>query len=195
MARTANAENVKRDVEGPDYKGAIDLIRGPIRTNQSDSSSLGQENSTLYKRIDKQMGVNRGAAKAFAAIDGMAPEKRDDHLRSLLGLLKHAGYGEFSDLVDRAQSVQPSKPNPDGDPDFDEVDGPPADDSDLREAGGSEPAPGEADGTAAVKATARAGKTKPLSGPEALRKVRESTIGQAPPKLTVVKPAVPDATD
>jgi hypothetical protein len=108
MAKTANSANVKRDIEGPDYKGAIDLVRGRIRSNQSESRSLAQDNSTLYKRIDKEHGVHTGAAKDFAKIDGMAPEKRTDYLRSLLGMLGFAGYDNFDDLVDRAQKPAPT---------------------------------------------------------------------------------------
>lgn len=109
MAKQANDENVRRDEDGPDYDAAIGLIRGQIRTNQSDVQSLAQDNSTLYKRIDKQHGVHRGAAKQFAAIDQMAPDKRTDFLRSLLGLLGHAGYDKFNDLVDQAQRPTPAK--------------------------------------------------------------------------------------
>lgn len=153
MAKTANSENVKRDVEGPDYPGAIQLIRGPIAANRSETSSLGQENSTLFKRIDKQCGVHRGAAVSFAGIDKMPEDKRTDYLRSLLGLLKHAGYGNFNDLVDRAQVVTPpAKKDAPAKKDLPE---PAPGDADLREAGGPE-AEGEADGTAGMKALAAA---------------------------------------
>lgn len=152
MARTANSENVRRDVEGPDYQRAVDLIRGPIRTNQSDASSIGQENSTLFKRIEKSMGVHRGAATDFAKIDKMAPEKRDDYLRSLKGMLKVAKFGDFDDLVDRAEKAPDKKPDGEA---FDykaaakkkpakpakgaeKVATPPEDGSDLAEAGGAD---------------------------------------------------------
>lgn len=103
MAKTANDESVKRDEDGPAFDEVIGLIRGAVRNNQAEVSSIAQDSSTIYKRIEKQLGVHRGAAKQFAAIDGMAPEKREDFLRSLLGLLTHAGYANFNDLVDRAQ--------------------------------------------------------------------------------------------
>ena len=109
MARSATSENIARDEGGPDFQGAINLIRGKIRTNQSDSRSLAQDNSTLFKRIDKQMGVHPAAAKDFGKIDGMAPEKRTDYLRSLLGLLSFAEYDNFDDLVDRAQKPSGKK--------------------------------------------------------------------------------------
>ena len=104
MAKAASDQNVRRDEDGPDYDGAILLIRGQIRSNQSESQSLAQDNSTLYKRVDKQHGVHRGAAKDFAKIDQMAEEKRTDYVRSLLGLLNHAHYDNFNDLVDQAQA-------------------------------------------------------------------------------------------
>lgn len=103
MAKKADSENVAREIEGPDYASAIELVRGPIRTNQSNASTMGQNNATLFKRIDKECGVHPGAAKDFAKVDKMAPEKRDDYLRSLLGLFGHAGYDKFDDLVDRMQ--------------------------------------------------------------------------------------------
>lgn len=109
MARPANSENIKRDEAGPDFQQSIGLIRGKIRANESDISSSAQDNSTLYKRIEK-MGVHRGAAKDFAKIDKMGSEKRTDYLRSLLGLLGFAGYNDFNDLVDRAQ--RPGKARP-----------------------------------------------------------------------------------
>jgi hypothetical protein len=110
MAKQANDTNVRRDEDGPDYDGAINLIRGQIRTNQSDINGLAQDQGTLFGRIDKQMGVNSKAAKAFAAIDIMAEEKRTDYLRSLLGLLGRAGYDKFNDLVDHMHRADGSAP-------------------------------------------------------------------------------------
>ncbi len=109
MAKAANNANVEREMEGPDYPGAIELIRGPISRNKSEASSLGQDNSTIYKRIDKQHGVHGGAAKDFAKIDGMQADKRVDYLRSLLGLLKHAKYDKFNDLVDQMTGAPTAK--------------------------------------------------------------------------------------
>lgn len=103
MAKTANSENIKRDEEGPDFSAAIDLVRGRLRTNDSNQRSLAQDNSTLYKRIEKDHGVNSASAKDFARFDKMAPEKRTGHLRHLLGMLSRAGYDNFDDLVDRAE--------------------------------------------------------------------------------------------
>lgn len=106
MARTANSQTIEREEQGPDFEGAISLIRGRIRTNQSEIRSIAQDQSTLFKRVDKEKGVHAGAAKDFAKIDAMAAEKRTDYLRSLLGLLNYAGYDNFDDLVDRAQKPQ-----------------------------------------------------------------------------------------
>lgn len=120
MAKAANSKNVERDESGPNYNATIKLIRGQLRSNDSDQRSLAQDNAEAYKRIEKDHGVHRGAAKQFAAIDKMAVEKRTDFLRSLLGLLGHAGYDNFDDLVDRAQrpagkdsgSAAPKTPKP-----------------------------------------------------------------------------------
>lgn len=103
MAKTASSENIQRDEDGPDYDKTILAVRGQLRANDADQKKLAQENSTVYKRIEKEYGVHSGAAKQFAAIDKMAAEKRSDFLRSLLGLLNRAGYNDFDDLVDRAQ--------------------------------------------------------------------------------------------
>lgn len=113
MAKAANNENVGREIEGPDFKGAIELIRGPVAKNKSDASSLGQDNSTIFKRIDKQYGVHRGAANTFASIDRMQKDKRVDYLRSLLGLLSNAGYDGFNDLVDRMGAAPTAQAKPD----------------------------------------------------------------------------------
>lgn len=155
MAKAANGENVARDVKGPDYVEAIKLIRGPIARNKSDSSALGQDNSTLYKRIDKNFGVHPGAAKMFAGIDAMQDDKRNDCLRSLFGLIQNAGFGKFDDLVDRAEgkTSAPAKAEKAALPDH------PADSSDLVVAGGDTPAEGEADGSASERAHEAVGRT------------------------------------
>lgn len=155
MAKAANGENVARDVKGPDYVEAIKLIRGPIARNKSDSSALGQDNSTLYKRIDKNFGVHPGAAKIFAGIDGMQEDKRTDCLRSLFGLIKNAGFGKFNDLVDMAEGKTTTAPKAEKQalPEH------PADDSDLVKAGGDQPAPGEADGGASERAHEAVGRS------------------------------------
>lgn len=103
MARSANSKNIQRDQDGPDFQSVIGLVRGKLRSNDSDQRSLAQDNATLFTRIEKEHGVHKGAAKTFAAIDKMAGEKRADYLRSLIGLLNFAGYDNFDDLVDRAQ--------------------------------------------------------------------------------------------
>jgi hypothetical protein len=103
MARSANSENIRRDEDGPDFESVIGLVRGKLRSNDADQRSLAQDNATLFTRIEKQHGVHKGAAKTFVQIDRMAPEKRTDYLRSLIGLLNFAGYDNFDDLVDRAQ--------------------------------------------------------------------------------------------
>lgn len=165
MAKVANSENVERDIKGPDFVEAIKLIRGPIARNKSDSSALGQDNSTLYKRIDKQYGVHGGAAKIFASIDAMQADKRTDCLRSLFGLIRNAGFGQFDDLVDIAEgkatkppaTVKKTASKPDH----------PSDDSDLRNAGGPHPVEGEADGTAAERASEDAARPSPLAAARA----------------------------
>jgi hypothetical protein len=80
------------------------LVRGQLRNNDSDQKSLAQDNATMFKRIEKEHGVHKGAAKTFSQIDKMGAEKRTDYLSSLLGLLGIAGYDNFDDLVDRAKA-------------------------------------------------------------------------------------------
>lgn len=109
MAKTANAENVKAAVVGPDYDAAIKLIRGEIAGDKKRTSSIGQAIGKAWKRIEQQFGMNRAAAQAFARVDEMAVETRTDYLRTFFNLCNRAGYGTFDDLVDRAEKASPER--------------------------------------------------------------------------------------
>ena len=110
MAQSADRESVNRADSGPDYAGALQLIRSDIKQDKEETSRIGQRVGGTWKRIEKTMGLNRAGAQMFARIDGMAPESRSDVLRTLIGLAKAARYTDFNDLVDQAQNATPKAP-------------------------------------------------------------------------------------
>lgn len=129
MARKANKESVAAAENGPDYKGALALIRGDIREAKDETSTIGQRVGQDWKRIEKVMGLNRRGAQMFAGIAFLPSDTQADILRTFYGLVKEAGLSEFTDLVDIAEAGEakpkapPAAPQPIADH--------PSDDSDL----------------------------------------------------------------
>lgn len=105
MARKATAENAEKPAPGSnvDYAKAlkilekIDSLKGDLRETQGELSGV-------WEGIEKDCGVNKAAAKVFLdKIHKPAEDRRNDFLRSLLGLLKASGIQLGADLVDAAQ--------------------------------------------------------------------------------------------
>lgn len=85
MAKTANAEGLERDENGPDYAGAVGEIKHIMAVEQNAKSVSGRQKSN-WDRIDA-MRVDRRAARAMKQILGLEPDNRTMMLRGLFGLL------------------------------------------------------------------------------------------------------------
>lgn len=149
MAQSATPDSVSAADQGPDYEGAIALMRGEIRQAKEETSSLGQNVGQAWKRIEKTMGLNRKGAQMFNGILFLAPDTQKDVVRTFMGLLRASKLDRFDDLVDRAQQPpadddkpkpSPRKPGTKAAPAA-EAPSHPADDSDL--AGEDDDASGE----------------------------------------------------
>lgn len=112
MAQSATADSVSAADQGPDYEGAIALMRGEIRQAKEETSSLGQNVGQAWKRIEKTMGLNRKGAQMFNAILFLAPDTQKDIIRTFIGLLRASKLDRFDDLVDRAEQAGESETKP-----------------------------------------------------------------------------------
>lgn len=97
-------------VNEPDYELAAKIMRTDI-AGERDTVSKTQGNlSALWKRVDKEAGVQKGAAKAIFSLIGKSPAWQQDFLRSFFGmakafnLLNEAGTGPNLDLVDAMEA-------------------------------------------------------------------------------------------
>ena len=170
MAQSATADSVSAADQGPDYEGALALMRGEIRQAKEETSSLGQNVGQAWKRIEKQMGLNRKGAQMFNGILFLAPDTQRDVIRTFMGLLRASKLDRFDDLVDRAEQAGQGETKPKPSPRKPGTPAPaaeapthPADDSDLAgeddgaiDAGGDEGAAIDP-GTATKPAEAAAG--------------------------------------
>lgn len=102
MARPRKAPRVE-EVRAPDYALAVRFYREDIKPAQSKVGEYAQEQSTAFKAIKKQAGIQPQAAKAAFRLDTMESAKRDDWLRSFNGLLKELGIFMPRDMVDQAE--------------------------------------------------------------------------------------------
>ena len=102
MANKASAENVRADMQPPNFRAAVQRLR-TIPAKRDKISSVNGEIADIYAKVEGHK-VNRKGAKIFYALDRMEPEERADVLRSLNGLCDAAGWDETDeDLVDQAE--------------------------------------------------------------------------------------------
>lgn len=114
MARKATAEAAKKEAVGSnvDYGKALEIL-GMIDSERSTAREAAGELSQLYKRLEEECGVHKGAAKTFnEKIKKAADDKRGDWLRTFFGLLKAAGISHPFDLVDAAEGKSKVVPMP-----------------------------------------------------------------------------------
>ena len=139
MARgVAKAKPIDGEIAKPDFKLALKLYRDEIRPAQSKVGEHAQEQSTAFKAIKKQAHIQPGAAKAAFKLMETEDAKRDDFIRSFVGLLKEAGKWPGLDLVDQAEGKTEVGGRPK--PKLVEVPKGPADDHDLAGEGNEESA-------------------------------------------------------
>jgi hypothetical protein len=104
MAQTAKTETEEQDVievQKPDYERAIRVMENDIHPQNEKNATARGELSAGWKVIEDDCHVNKMAAKFYYKMTGMSPEKLDDVLRSLFGLMKTGNMGISADLVDR----------------------------------------------------------------------------------------------
>lgn len=89
------------EVETPDFQRAISVLASSITPSEEEGASIRGDLSAAWKVIEKDCHVNKAAAKHYHSLARMSPEKRDDYLRSLYGLMQAGGIGISQDLVDQ----------------------------------------------------------------------------------------------
>lgn len=105
MANNASAEKVAADMRPPDYRYAVQMIRGAIEKRKTKISSLNGEISDDWAKIESK-GVHKKGARMFAAIDKLEHAERMDIMRSFNGLCDAAGWPESEgDMVDSAEGT------------------------------------------------------------------------------------------
>lgn len=102
MANAASKDRVAADLEGPDYKGTLDLLRNRIKAKKDKVSGINGEISGIYDQIEKK-GVNKAGARMFLQLDGKEEAERRDILRTIQKLAEVAGWDGSGDLVDDAE--------------------------------------------------------------------------------------------
>lgn len=95
---------------GPDFNLARDIMRDDIAGIRDDLSKRQGDASAAWKRVEKEAGVHKGAAKAVFGLLNKSEEHRDDFLRSFVGLARAFGLTTRVDLVDLAQGGTGFKP-------------------------------------------------------------------------------------
>lgn len=120
MANKATAEKVAADMRPPDYRYAVQTIRGGVNQKKAKVSSLNGELSDLYAKIESK-GVHPKAAKFWAGIDKLEPVERMQIMRSFNGMCDASGWPETDgDMVDAAEGKVVSMRMGNGDSDADE---------------------------------------------------------------------------
>jgi len=102
MANAASKERVAADIEGPDYKGTLDLLRNRIKAKKDKVSGINGEISGICDQIERE-GVNRAGARVFLQLDGKEEAERRDILRTIQKLAEVAGWDKSGDLMDDAE--------------------------------------------------------------------------------------------
>jgi len=95
-----------------DFSRAVKIFREDILPAQSKVGEFAQEQSTAYKNIKKQCGIQPQAARTVFRLSDMEEAKRDDWIRCFIGLCREMNIPlESNDLVDQAQAAA-TRPKP-----------------------------------------------------------------------------------
>lgn len=147
MANKATAEKVAADMRPPDYRYAVQTIRGGVNQKKTKVSSLNGEIGDLYSKIESK-GVHPKAAKFWASVDKLEPVERMQIMRSFNGMCDASGWPEVDgDMVDTAEGkvVHMRMNTPDADESDENADGTdgehPGDDEEGDEDDDEEPEP------------------------------------------------------
>lgn len=100
MAKKASAESVAADMSPPNYRGAVQIIRGAIVKKKEKIQGINSEIGDQWGKVEG-FKVNKKAGQIFATLDKLEHSDRMEIMRSLNGLMDAAGWEEDdSDLVD-----------------------------------------------------------------------------------------------
>jgi hypothetical protein len=102
MADKASADRVAADMKPPNFRAAVQLIRGAIQKKKDRISGINGEISNEWAKVEGNK-VNKKAGRIFMMLDKLEHDERTDIMRSLNGMIDAAGWDESaSDLVDKA---------------------------------------------------------------------------------------------
>jgi hypothetical protein len=103
MAKKASAEAVAADMRPPNFRSAVQIIRGAILKKKAAIQGINSEIGDQWAKVEGYK-VNKKAGQIFATLDKLEQEERMDIMRSLNGLMDAAGWDdENADMVDRAE--------------------------------------------------------------------------------------------
>lgn len=89
-----------------DFAKAVRIYREDILPAQSKVGEFAQEQSTAFKAIKKQCGIQPQAARTAFRLADMEEAKRDDWMRCFIGLCREMKIPlQSNDLVDRAEGA------------------------------------------------------------------------------------------
>ena len=103
MAERASRDRVAADMQPPNWRAAVQLIRISIEKKKA---KVAEVNSAIGDDWAKVEGykVNKKAGRIFGMLDKLENEERVEIMRSLNGLIDAAGWDkEAADLVDEAE--------------------------------------------------------------------------------------------
>jgi hypothetical protein len=94
-----------------DFAKAVQIYRQDILPAQSKVGEFAQEQSTAFKAIKKQCGIQPQAARTVFRLSDMEDAKRDDWIRCFIGLCNELKIPlQSNDLVDQAEAASRPKP-------------------------------------------------------------------------------------
>lgn len=89
----------------PDYALAASILKDTLGGLRDDSSKLNGQLSAAWKRVEKEAGVHRGAAKAVFSLIHKSESAQNDYMRTFLGMAEQFKlYPLRKDLVDKAEA-------------------------------------------------------------------------------------------
>lgn len=109
------AENAAKANE-PDYQLAATILRDVVGKLRDDGSKTQGELSAAWKRVEKEAGVNKAAAKVIFSLVNKSDSHQSDFMRTFLGMATQFNlYPIKRDLVDAAEDGSEDEESGDGD--------------------------------------------------------------------------------
>lgn len=103
MAERASRDKVAADMQPPNWRGAVQIIRHSIVKKKAKVQEVNQAIGEDWAKVTGYK-VNKKAGVVFGMLDKLEHEERTDFMRSLNGLIDAAGWDkEAADLADLAE--------------------------------------------------------------------------------------------